>query len=65
MVPHPDGESALKAAKKAAKGKTDRYLGRTRSEDGRDGFDVFENGKIVERHTVEFPATSGTSSGRR
>lgn len=57
-----EGESALKAAKKATKGKTDRYLGRTRSEDGRDGFDVFENGKIVERHTVIYSSGPGMRS---
>lgn len=29
-VAHPDGESALKAAKAATKGKSDRHLGRAR-----------------------------------
>ena len=59
VVVHPDGESVLKATKAATKGKTDRHLGRARSEDGRDGFDVFENGKIVERHIVDYKKASG------
>ena len=53
IVIHPDGESALKAAKTATKGKCDRYFGRGRDGSGRDVFNVYENSKIVEQHVVK------------
>jgi len=53
VVVHPDGESALKAAKAATKGKRDRYFGRGRDGSGRDVFNVYVNSKIVEQHVVK------------
>lgn len=50
---HPDGESALKAAKQAAKEKSGRYYGAFHNTDGRKGFNVYENGKMVVRYAVK------------
>jgi len=44
---HPNDESALQAAKKATRGKTGRWMGRSATE-----FLVYENGKVIERHVV-------------
>jgi len=53
IVVHPDGESALKAAKVATKGKRDRYFGRGKDDRGRDVFNVYAGGKIVEQYVVK------------
>ena len=47
---HPSKEAALKAAKMAVRGKPGKYFGTM--EDGR-GFNVYLNGKVVERHWVD------------
>lgn len=52
VIVHPDGESALKAAKQAVKEKTGRYYGRSENQQGRLTFNVYENGKVVVRHVV-------------
>ena len=52
VIPHPDAESALKAAKQAAKEKPDRYFGRNTASNGTIAFNVYENGKVAERHVV-------------
>ena len=48
---HPSKEVALKAAKMAVRGKPGMYFGSM--ENGK-GFHVYRNGKVVERHWVEF-----------
>lgn len=47
---HPSKEAALKAAKMAVRGKPGKYFGAM--EDGR-GFNVYLNGKVVERHWAD------------
>ena len=49
-ISHPDAESALQAAKRACRGCTGRWFGRSSS--GRAEFLVYEGGKVVERHVV-------------
>ena len=48
---HPSKEVALKAAKMAVRGKSGMYFGSM--ENGK-GFHVYRNGKVVEKHWVEF-----------
>ena len=51
-IPHPDAETALKAAKKACREKAGRWFGRAPEESGPIAFCVYEDGKVVERHVV-------------
>ena len=46
---HPSREAALKAAKMAVRGKPGKYFGSMENERG---FNVYLNGKVVERHWV-------------
>lgn len=48
---YPSKEVALKAAKMAVRGKSGMYFGSM--ENGK-GFNVYLNGKVVERHMIEF-----------
>ena len=50
---YPDGESALKAAKKAIKGKPTYRYHRNILPDGTDCFEVLDDGKVIERHLVK------------
>ena len=50
-IPHPDAETALKAAKKACREKSGRWFGRAEGS-GPIAFWVYEDGKVVERHIV-------------
>ena len=50
--PHPDAETALKAAKKACREKAGRWYGRTSSQADGPEFLVYEGIKVVERHVV-------------
>ena len=52
QIPHPDAESALKAAKKACREKAGRWYGRTSSQADGPEFLVYEGIKVVERHVV-------------
>lgn len=52
-ITHQDAESALKAAKLAAKEKPGRYFGRATGRNGVIAFNVYENGKAVIRHIVQ------------
>ena len=47
------GEAALKAAKKAIKGKASLRFQRHILEDGRDCFEVLDGAKVIERHFVQ------------
>ncbi len=49
---YPDGESALKAAKKAIKGKPTYRYHRNILPDGTDCFEVLDSGSVIERHIV-------------
>ena len=51
-IPHPDAETALKAAKKACREKSGRWFGRSSSQADGAEFLVYEGGKVVERHVV-------------
>jgi hypothetical protein len=51
-IPHPDAETALKAAKKAGREKSGRWFGRTPEKSGPIAFCVYEDSKVVERHIV-------------
>ena len=52
MIPHPDAETALKAAKKACREKSGRWFGRAPEGSGPIAFLVYEDSKVVERHIV-------------
>ena len=52
---YPNGEAALSAAKKAIKGHPTYRFHRQLMEDGTDCFEVLNNGKVIERHTVAKP----------
>ena len=52
VITHPTAEIALKAAKQATKEKPDRYFGRNTAPNGTIAFNVYENGKVAERHVV-------------
>jgi len=54
VITHPNAESALKATKQAAKEKPDRYFGRSTGQGGSVAFNVYENGKVAERHVVSY-----------
>ena len=49
---HPNLERALLAAKRGARCKSGRWYGRM---DGGDGFCVYDNGRVVERHLTVKP----------
>ena len=49
---HPDAESALRAAKRACRANSARWLGRSSSQADATEFLVYEDGKVVERHVV-------------
>ena len=51
-IPHPDAETALKAAKKACREKSGRWFGRAPEGSGPIAFLVYEDSKVVERHVV-------------
>ena len=51
-IPHPDAETALKAAKKACREKAGRWFGRVPEDSGPIAFLVYEDSKVVERHVV-------------
>jgi len=51
-IPHPDAESALKAAKEACRQKAGRWFGSDPEGYGPISFCVYEDGKVVERHIV-------------
>ena len=51
-IPHPDAETALRAAKKACREKAGRWFGSTPEGSGPISFCVYEDGKVVERHIV-------------
>ena len=51
-IPHPDAETALKAAKKACREKAGRWFGRAPEGSGPIAFLVYEDSKVVERHIV-------------
>lgn len=50
---HLTREDALKAAKIAVKGKPGIYLGSIEEKDSIPGFNVYWNGKIIEKHLVK------------
>ena len=52
LIPHPDAESALQAAKRACRGCPGRWFGRSSSQADATAFLVYENGQIIERHIV-------------
>ena len=52
---YPNGEAALSAAKKAIKGHPTYRFHRQLMEDGTDCFEVLNDGKVIERHTVAKP----------
>ena len=51
-IPHPNAETALKAAKKACREKAGRWFGRAPEGSGPIAFLVYEDSKVVERHVV-------------
>ena len=51
-IPHPDAESALQAAKRACRGCSGRWFGRSSAGSGPPAFLVYEGGKVIERHVV-------------
>ena len=51
-IPHPDAETALRAAKKACREKAGRWFGSAPEGFGPISFCVYEDGKVVERHIV-------------
>ena len=51
-IPHPDAETALRAAKKACRENTGRWFGRVPEGSGPIAFCVYEDSKVVERHIV-------------
>ena len=51
-IPHPDAETALRAAKKACREKAGRWFGRAPEGSGPITFCVYEDSKVVERHIV-------------
>ena len=53
---HPNLESALLAAKRGARYKSGRWYGRKAEGDG---FCVYENGRVVERHITKKGAGTG------
>jgi len=52
LIPHPTAESALLAAKKACRAHPCRWFGRSTIGHEKTVFLVYEDGKIIERHTV-------------
>ena len=53
-IPHPDAESALKAAKKACRSRPGRWYGRASTGANVAEFLVYEGIKVVERHVVGY-----------
>ena len=51
-IPHPNAETALKAAKKACREKAGRWFGSSPGPSGPIAFCVYEEGKVVERYFV-------------
>ena len=56
IIIHPNLEEALLAAKRGARSSSGRWFGR---EYGVDGFCVYEDGKVVERHITKKGAETG------
>lgn len=52
QIPHPDAESALKAAKRACYKHPGRWYGRASAQADGPAFLVYEGGKVIERHVV-------------
>ena len=46
-------EDALKAAKMAVRGKPETYLGGIEEKDFDPGFNIYWNGKVIEKHLVK------------
>ena len=59
LVTHPDAESALMAAKKACRGKPDRWLASVQTPSGAPCFVIREGGTVVERHMAELRNSPG------
>ena len=51
-IPHPDVESALQGAKRACRAHSGRWFGRDTAQADATVFNVYENGKVIERHSV-------------
>lgn len=51
---YPTKEDALKAAKMATRGKSDTYLGAIEDDKSKPGFNIYWNGKVIEKHLVEY-----------
>ena len=51
-IPHPDAESALRAAKKACCKQRGRWFGRESGNSNTPVFLVYEDEKVIERHIV-------------
>jgi hypothetical protein len=54
-IPHPDAESALKAAKRACRAHPGRWFGRSSSPAHGATFLMYEGGKVIERHIIPSP----------
>ena len=52
IIPHPDAESALAAAKQSCRKHPDRWFGRGTGIKGGVEFWVHEGGKVLERHII-------------
>ena len=59
---YPDGESALKAAKKAIRGNQALRFHSRKQEDGTDCFEVVQDSKVIERHCVHPPVSQTDSN---
>jgi len=53
LIPHPTAESALQAAKMACRAHSGRWFGRISIGHKNAAFLVYEDGKVIERHTVQ------------
>lgn len=52
IIPHPDAESALLAAKQSCRQHPSRWFGRGTGTGGKVEFWVHEGSKVLERHTI-------------
>lgn len=53
IIPHPDAESALAAAKQSCRKHPDRWFGRGTGTGGKVEFWVHEGSKVLERHIID------------
>ena len=53
LIPHPNAEIALQAAKRACRAHLGRWLGRTSIQTDGTVFLVYSDGKVIERHVVD------------